>query len=105
MGDDELTPRKSFVDEELHLATIPLVGRFENNSLFIHCEYHIFTCLGSSVLRVIGTSNPHFWSWVKSDNSSLFDEKIWNARNARGALASIDLFESEINSSFGNLEL
>ena len=36
LGEDELTPKKSFVEEELHLATIPLVGRFENNSLLIH---------------------------------------------------------------------
>ena len=36
LGEEEVTPKKSFVEEELHLATIPLVGRFENNSLFIH---------------------------------------------------------------------
>ena len=36
LGEDEVTSKKSFVEEELHLATIPFVGRFENNSLFIH---------------------------------------------------------------------
>ena len=31
LGEDDVTPRKSFVEKELHLATIPLVGRYENN--------------------------------------------------------------------------
>ncbi len=49
------------------------------------------TCLGSSVLSVIGTSKPQFWSWVKSDNSSLFEEKIWNAKNIRDVLSGLTL--------------
>ena len=36
LGDEEVTPKKFFVENELHLATIPLVGKFENNSFFIH---------------------------------------------------------------------
>ena len=36
LGEDELNPKESFVEDELHLATIPLVGRFVNSSLFIH---------------------------------------------------------------------
>ena len=36
LGEDVLTPKIFLVEEELHLATIPLVGRFENNSFFIH---------------------------------------------------------------------
>ena len=43
LGEEELTPKKLFVEEELHFATIPLVGRFENNSFLIHCECHFFT--------------------------------------------------------------
>ena len=36
LGEEGPEPKKFFVAYELHLATIPLVGRFENNSLFIH---------------------------------------------------------------------
>ena len=97
LGEDGLNPRKSFVEEELHLATIPFVGRCANNWLLIHWECHLFTCLGSSVLRVIGTSNPQFWSWVKSYNSSLFEQKIWNALNNTEVLLSI--FEKEFESN------
>ena len=35
-GEEELTPKKFLVKDELHLATIPLVGRLENNSFLIH---------------------------------------------------------------------
>ena len=35
-GEEGLTPKIFLVNEELHLATIPLVGRFENNSFLIH---------------------------------------------------------------------
>ena len=31
LGAEEVTPKKSFVEEELHFATIPFVGKFENN--------------------------------------------------------------------------
>ncbi len=31
LGEDELTPKELLVEKELHLATIPLVGKFENN--------------------------------------------------------------------------
>ena len=33
---DQLEAKKFFVKEELHLATIPLVGKFANNSFFNH---------------------------------------------------------------------
>ncbi len=36
LGDDGLTPKIFLVNEELHLATMPLVGRFEKSSFFIH---------------------------------------------------------------------
>ncbi len=36
LGDEGLTPKIFLVEDELHLATIPLVGKFENNSFFIH---------------------------------------------------------------------
>ena len=36
LGEEEVTPKIFLVKEELHLATIPLVGRFENNSFLIH---------------------------------------------------------------------
>ena len=36
LGENALTPKEFFVEEELHLATIPFVGKFTNNSLFIH---------------------------------------------------------------------
>ncbi len=36
LGEEALTPKIFLVKEELHLATIPLVGKFENNSFLIH---------------------------------------------------------------------
>ena len=36
LGEELLKPKELFVDDELHLATIPLVGRFANNSFLIH---------------------------------------------------------------------
>ena len=36
LGEDGLTPKICLVKAELHLATIPFVGRFENNSFLIH---------------------------------------------------------------------
>ena len=36
LGVEEETPKRSLVEDELHLATIPFVGKSENNSLFIH---------------------------------------------------------------------
>ena len=36
LGENWLKPRRLLVEEELHLATIPLVGRLENNSFLIH---------------------------------------------------------------------
>ena len=36
LGEDLLTPKKFLVEDALHFATMPLVGRFANNSFFIH---------------------------------------------------------------------
>lgn len=35
-GKEGLTPKIFLIREELHFTTIPLVGRFENNSFLIH---------------------------------------------------------------------